>query len=214
MPCSSQPNGEFARAPTRIFVWRKSLRVGVRADETNSYGKSEPLQAARSEPRRRRFPAAQGNRIGRAGAVRLSLESGAEGLAEHGPGPVETHPHRSFNLGNDGPGPPRAVQGRSARCGNTLSDQSARLRLKINLQKQRHLRIPTERKRVHVSSLSPRRHFPVGFSLYDVYGRFRHRMVPRLVFPSNKRFEYSKRFASLLTCYWQHSCSGCDLPPG
>lgn len=38
-------------------------------------------------------------------------------------------------------------------------------------------------------------------------------MVPRLVFPSNKRFEYSKRFASLLTCYWQHSCSGCDLPP-
>ena len=63
-----------------------------------------------------------------------------------------------------------------------------------------------------MSSLSPRRHFPVGFSLYDVYERFRHRVVPRLVFPSNKRFEYSKRFASLLTCYWQHSCSGCDLP--
>lgn len=62
MPCSSQPNGEFARAPTRIFVWRKSLRVGVRADETNSYGKSEPLKAARSEPRRRRAPAAQRGR--------------------------------------------------------------------------------------------------------------------------------------------------------
>ena len=87
------------------------------------------------------------------------------------------------------------------------------LGLKINLQKQRHLRIPTERKRVHVSSLSPRRHFSVGFSLYDVYERFRHRMISRLVFPSNKHFEYSQRFASLRTCYWQHSCSGCDLPP-
>ena len=62
----------------------------------------------------------------RAGAVRLSLESGAEGLAKHGPGPVETHPHRSFNWENNGPGPPRTVQGRSARCGNTLSVQSAR----------------------------------------------------------------------------------------
>lgn len=62
----------------------------------------------------------------RAGAVRLSLGSGAEGLAKHGPGPVETHPHRSLNWGNDGPGPPRTVQGRSARCGNALSVQSAR----------------------------------------------------------------------------------------
>ena len=64
-----------------------------------------------------------------------------------------------------------------------------------------------------MSSLSPRRHFPVGFSLYDVYERFRHRMVSRLVFPSNKHFEYSQRFASLRTYYWQHSCSECDLPP-
>lgn len=62
----------------------------------------------------------------RAGAVRLSLGSGAEGLAKHDPGPVETHPHRSFNWENNGPGPPRTVQGRSARCGNTLSVQSAR----------------------------------------------------------------------------------------
>ena len=38
-------------------------------------------------------------------------------------------------------------------------------------------------------------------------------MISRLVFPSNKHFEYSQRFASLRTCYWQHSCSGCDLPP-
>lgn len=45
MPCSSQPNREFARAPTRIFVWRQSLRVGVRADGTDPYGKSEPLYA-------------------------------------------------------------------------------------------------------------------------------------------------------------------------
>lgn len=51
-----------------------------------------------------RWPSALENRIGRAGAVRLSLGSGAEGLAVHGPGPVETHPHRSFNWGNDGPG--------------------------------------------------------------------------------------------------------------
>lgn len=62
----------------------------------------------------------------RAGAVRLSLGSGAEGLAKHGPRPVETHPHRSFNWENNGPGPPHTVQGRSARCGNTLSVQSAR----------------------------------------------------------------------------------------
>lgn len=149
----------------------------------------------------------------RAGAVRLSLGSGAEGLAEHG---HRTHRNKSppfLQLRKRRPGTPRTVQGRSARRGNTISDQSVRLRLKINLQKQRHLRIATERKRVRVSSLSPRRHFPAGFSLYDVYERFRHRMVSRLVFPSNKHFEYSQRFDSLRTCYWQHCCSGCDLPP-
>lgn len=32
MRCSSQPNREFARALTRIFIWRQSFRVGVRAD--------------------------------------------------------------------------------------------------------------------------------------------------------------------------------------
>ena len=46
MLCSSQPNRAFARAPTRIFFWRQPLRVGVRADGTDPYGKSEPLQGA------------------------------------------------------------------------------------------------------------------------------------------------------------------------
>lgn len=41
MPCSSQPNREFARAPTRIFVWRQFLRVGVRADGADPHGKRE-----------------------------------------------------------------------------------------------------------------------------------------------------------------------------
>ena len=62
MPCSAQPNGEFARAPTRIFVWRQSLRVGVRADGADPYGKSKPLRGARGGPRRRRVPATQGSR--------------------------------------------------------------------------------------------------------------------------------------------------------
>lgn len=62
MLCSSQPNGEFARAPTRIFVWRQSLLVGVRADGTDPYGKSEPLQSTRCGPDRRRVPAAQRGR--------------------------------------------------------------------------------------------------------------------------------------------------------
>lgn len=130
-----------------------------------------------------RWPCALENRIGRGGR---SAEPGKRSRGAGGawPPPVEKHPHRSFSWGNDGPGPPRTVQGRSARCGNTLSDQSTRLRLKINLQKQMHLRIATERKRVRVSSLSLRKHFPVGYSLYDVYERFRHRMVSRLVFPS------------------------------
>ena len=43
MSYSSQPNREFARAPTWIFAWRKSLRVGVRADGTDKNGKSELL---------------------------------------------------------------------------------------------------------------------------------------------------------------------------
>ena len=47
MLCSSSPNREFTRAPIRIFVWRQSLRVGVRADETDLYGKSEPLRGTR-----------------------------------------------------------------------------------------------------------------------------------------------------------------------
>ena len=62
MLCSSQPNREFARAPARIFVWRQSLRVGARADGTDPYGKSEPLQSARGVPRRRGVPAAQRSR--------------------------------------------------------------------------------------------------------------------------------------------------------
>lgn len=62
MLCSSQPNKESARAPTRIFVWRQSLRVGARADGTDPYGKSEPIQSARGGPRRRRVPAAQRSR--------------------------------------------------------------------------------------------------------------------------------------------------------
>lgn len=59
MLCSSQPNRVFARAPTRIFVWRQSLQVGARADGTDPYGKSEPLRGARGGLDRRRVPAAQ-----------------------------------------------------------------------------------------------------------------------------------------------------------
>ena len=62
MLCSSQPSREFARAPTRIFVWRQSLRVGARADGTDPYGKSEPLQGTRCGSDRRRVPAAQRGR--------------------------------------------------------------------------------------------------------------------------------------------------------
>lgn len=50
----SQPNREFDRASTRIFVWRQSLRVGARADAAVLYGKSEPLYGARGAPHRRR----------------------------------------------------------------------------------------------------------------------------------------------------------------
>lgn len=62
MLCSSQQNRELTRTPTRIFVWRQSLRVGVRADGTDPYGKSEPLQGTRCGPDRRRAPAAQRGR--------------------------------------------------------------------------------------------------------------------------------------------------------
>ncbi len=86
MPCSSQQNRELTRTPTRIFVWRQSLRVGVRADGTNPYGKSEPLQGTRCGPDRRRVPAAQrgrrqnapsrGGRRGHARRGRRSLPAG------------------------------------------------------------------------------------------------------------------------------------------
>ena len=88
MPCSSQPNGEFARAPTRIFVWRQSLRVGVRADGADPYGKSEHLRGARGGPRRRRVPAAQGSRRREAqprGGRRGHAHRGRRGLPA-GPG--------------------------------------------------------------------------------------------------------------------------------
>lgn len=88
MPCSSQPNGEFARTPTRIFVWRQSLRVGVRADGADPYGKSEPLRGARGGPRRRRVPAAQGSRRREAesqGGRRGHTRRGRRGLPA-GPG--------------------------------------------------------------------------------------------------------------------------------
>lgn len=48
--CSSQSNREFDLAPPLIIVWRQSLRVGVRADGTDPYGNSEPLQSARGGP--------------------------------------------------------------------------------------------------------------------------------------------------------------------
>lgn len=88
MPCTSQSNGEFARAPTRIFVWRQSLRVGVRADGADPYGKSEPLRGARGGPRRRRVPAAQGSRRREAqpqGGRRGHARRGRRGLPA-GPG--------------------------------------------------------------------------------------------------------------------------------
>ena len=43
-------NREFDLAPSLIIVWRQSLRVGVRADGTDPYGNSEPLQSARGRP--------------------------------------------------------------------------------------------------------------------------------------------------------------------
>lgn len=44
MLCSSQPNREFALALILIIVWRQSLRVGVRADGADLYGKGEFLR--------------------------------------------------------------------------------------------------------------------------------------------------------------------------
>ena len=63
------PNAMFFPAKQRIcpsahpfFVWRQSLRAGVRADGKDPYGKSEPLQGTRCGPDRRRVPAAQRGR--------------------------------------------------------------------------------------------------------------------------------------------------------
>lgn len=88
MLCSSQPSKESARAPTRIFVWRQSLRVGARAHGTDPYGKSEAIQGARGGPHCRRVPAAQRSRrqealprLGRrrhAGRDRGGLSAGPE----------------------------------------------------------------------------------------------------------------------------------------
>ena len=105
MPCSSQPNGEFARTPTRIFVWRQSLRVGVRADGADPYGKSEPLRGARGGPRRRRVPAAQGSRRREAesqGGRRGHTRRGRRGLPA---GPGASGVRRRGRLG--GPDRPR-----------------------------------------------------------------------------------------------------------
>lgn len=74
MVFSSQPNVEFARAPTRIYVWRHSLRVGVRADGKNRHGNREPLLGARRRAvrRRPRAPARrrQGAHAPRGGGIR------------------------------------------------------------------------------------------------------------------------------------------------
>ena len=83
MPCSSQPNREFARAPTRIFVWRQSLRMGARADGTDRYGKSESLRSARGGPDRRRAPSAQ---RGRAGVPGVRRRGHLEGRVHRGRG--------------------------------------------------------------------------------------------------------------------------------
>ena len=112
-PYSSQPNREFARAPTRIFVWRQSLRVGVRADGTDPYGKSEPLQGARGGPHRRRVPAAQRSRRrealprrgrrrhSRRGRRGLPARPGVPGMRR--PRRLEGRVHRGRGPGGDNP---------------------------------------------------------------------------------------------------------------
>lgn len=87
MLCSSQPNGEFTRAPTRIFVRRQSLRVGVRADGTDPYGKSEHLRGARGGPRRRRVPAAQEAVDERRSREEVGVGALAEAAAAYRPDP-------------------------------------------------------------------------------------------------------------------------------
>lgn len=87
MPCSSQPNREFARALARIFVWRQSLRVGARADGTDPNGKSEPLQGARGVPRRRGVPAAQESRRRERCREEVGVGTLAVAAAAYGPDP-------------------------------------------------------------------------------------------------------------------------------
>ena len=41
---SSQPNREFARAPTRLFVWRQSRQVGDRPDGLCAMGRANPYR--------------------------------------------------------------------------------------------------------------------------------------------------------------------------
>ena len=47
-------------------------------------------------------------------------------------GPIEKHLHRSFNWENAAPESREGTRGRSAGCGNGLSDQCVRLRSEIN----------------------------------------------------------------------------------
>lgn len=122
MPCSSQPNREFARAPTRIFVWRQSLRMGARADGTDRYGKSESLRSARGGPDRRRAPSAQ---RGRAGVPGVRRRGRLEGRVHRGRGTgmalsllrQEVHlPHRHR---------PRALPEAAPPSGSPSSDSCA-----------------------------------------------------------------------------------------
>lgn len=73
MVSSSQPSIEFARAPTRIYVWRHSPRVGVRADGKTRHETPEPLLGARRRPvrRRARAPARRRRREEAPGGGRL-----------------------------------------------------------------------------------------------------------------------------------------------
>lgn len=73
MVSSSQPSIEFARAPTRIYAWRHSLRVGVRADGKTRHETPEPLLGARRRPvrRRARAPARRRRREEAPGGGRL-----------------------------------------------------------------------------------------------------------------------------------------------
>ena len=93
MPCSSQPNGESARAPTRIFVWRQSLRVGVRADGADPYGKSEPLRALVAGHAADEFlpflHAEYADGCAEAGAMSMSYDKGPRGAMPRWPSASE-----------------------------------------------------------------------------------------------------------------------------